>query len=72
MSIIKEQKIENKIKAKGILKKISEEGLHIEDEKEGNIELLKFDDLKIFKNRIITISVSDSTKLDIENKEEDN
>jgi len=66
LSIIKEQKIENKIKAKGILKDIDNDGLHIEDEKSGDVETLSLDDLKIFKGKSITISIADTTKTEIE------
>ena len=40
-----------------------DDGLHIEDEKSGEVEILSLDELKIFKDRIITI------KKDIENEE---
>ena len=47
MSIVKEQETRNKIKVKGILTEITTEGFIIEDEKEGNKELLKFSDFYI-------------------------
>ena len=48
---------------------IDDDGLHIEDEKSGEVEILSLDELKIFKDRMITISVADSTKRDIEDEE---
>ena len=69
--IIKEQEIKNKLKAKGKLVAIDDDGLHIEDEKSGDVETLSLDELKIFKGRMITISVADSTKRDIEDEGED-
>lgn len=63
--IVKEQEIKNKLKAKGKLVAIDDDGLHIEDEKSGEVETLSLDELKIFKGRIINISVADTTKLDI-------
>lgn len=68
--IIKEQEIKNKLKAKGKLVAIDDDGLHIEDEKSGDVETLSLDELKIFKGRMITISVADSTKRDIEDEDE--
>jgi hypothetical protein len=69
LSIIKEQEVKNKLKAKGRLVAIDDDGLHIEDDKSGAVEVLSLDDLKIFKDRIITISVADSAKFDIEENE---
>lgn len=68
--IIKEQEIKNKLKAKGKLVGIDDDGLHIEDDKSGETDILSLDELKIFKGRTITISVADSKKTDIEVEEE--
>ena len=62
MSIIKEQEIKNTIKVKGILKDISEDGLTIEDEKTGEIEVLTYDDFTIFIDKVLSLSVSESFK----------
>lgn len=68
--ITKEQEIKNKLKAKGILVEINEEGLHIEDEKSGDIEILSLDDLSMFVDKVVTISIADSIKLDIDDEED--
>lgn len=69
--IIKEQEIKNKLKAKGELVAIDDDGMHIEDDKSGVVEVLSLDDFKIFMDKIITISIADSTKLDIEDYDEE-
>lgn len=69
--IIKEQEIKNKLKAKGKLVEINEEGLHIEDVKSGEIEALSLDDFKIFEGEIVTINITDSIKLDIDDEDEE-
>lgn len=69
--ITKEQEIKNRLKAKGILIALDDDGMHIEDEKSGVVEVLSLDDFKIFMDKIITISIADSTKLDIEDYEEE-
>lgn len=69
--ITKEQEIKNRLKAKGILVALDDDGMHIEDEKSGVVEVLSLDDFKIFMDKIITISIADSTKLDIEDYEEE-
>ena len=66
--ITKEQEIKNTLKAKGILVAIDDDGLHIEDEKSGAVETLSLDEFKIFKDKTISISIADSTKMDIENE----
>jgi len=64
--ITKEQEIKNTLKAKGQLVKIDEEGLHIYDKKSEEVDVLSLDDFKIFIEGDISISVSESTKQDIE------
>lgn len=66
MSIKKEVKMETKITCKGILKGIDDEGLHIEDEKTGVVEVLGFDSLKAFTEKNISITVTDSQKTEVE------
>jgi len=62
MSIIKEQEIKNTIKVKGILRDISPDGLTIEDEKTGEVEVLTYDDFEIFVDKVLSLSVSESFK----------
>jgi len=69
--ITKEQEIKNTLKAKGQLVKIDEEGLHIYDKKSEEVDVLSLDDFKIFIEGDISISVSESTKQDIEVDEVD-
>ncbi|MGI6168438.1 MAG: hypothetical protein ACOYI4_01815 [Christensenellales bacterium] len=69
--IIKEQEIKNTLKAKGKLVGIDDDGLHIEDPKSHEVEVLSLDELKIFRGRTITISVADSKKTDIEVEEDE-
>jgi hypothetical protein len=70
MSIVKEQEIKNKVTAKGILVCVDDEGLHIKDSKSEEIDVLSFDDFKMFLNKTISFSVADSTKKEIEEDEE--
>lgn len=69
--ITKEQEIKNRLKAKGVLVALDDDGMHIEDEKSGVVEVLSLDDFKIFMDKVITISIADSTKLDIEDYDEE-
>ncbi len=64
--IVKEKEIKNKLKAKGVLVNIDKNGFRIKDEKTEIVELLSFDDLKIFINKSISFSMADSIKEDIE------
>ncbi len=63
--IVKEKETKSKIKAKGILRKIDKDGLHIEDEKSEDIDILKFSDFEIFLDKGINFSVADSVKEDM-------
>ena len=63
--IIKEQETKKKIKAKGILVEITNEGFLIEDEKEGTEDLLVFKDFEMFIGKSITIGVADTEKVDL-------
>lgn len=64
--IIKEQEIKNKLKTKGELVAIDDDGMHIEDDKSGVVETLSLDDLKFFIGKTITITVADSTKFEVD------
>ncbi len=64
--IVREREIKNRFKAKGILTKIDDVGLYIEDEKEGTVDVLKFQDLKIFVGKTINFGISTISKEDIE------
>jgi len=64
--IVREREIKNRFKAKGILTKIDDVGLYIEDEKEGTVDVLKFQDLKIFVGETINFGISTISKEDIE------
>jgi hypothetical protein len=46
MSIKKEELKSIKLTAKGILVALDDEGFHVEDEKEGNVEVLTLDEIK--------------------------
>ena len=54
------------MKAKGVLVGIDSNGIHIEDEKTGDVDNLSLDDFKIFEGKFINITIVDSTKTDIE------
>ena len=73
MVITKEQEIKNTLKAKGKLIKIDKEGLHIfgKNKKQEVIEVLSLDDFNIFIGSEISITVTESTKQDIEVVDED-
>lgn len=60
ISIIQETK--TTIKAKGIVKGISDEGIHIEDSKTGEKETLSLDDFKIFIDKEINLSITEKRK----------
>lgn len=66
--ILKEKETRRKLKAKGLLVKINENGLHIEDEKTGDIDTLSMDDLEMFLGQSISFSMSDVVKEDMEDK----
>jgi len=66
LSIVKEQETKNKIKAKGILTEVTTEGFLIEDEKEGNVDLLKFSDFEMFVGKAISFSVADVEKVELD------
>ena len=72
MAITKEQEIKNTLKAKGRLVSIDDDGLHIEDEKTGEVDTLSLDQFKIFKGRTIAFSVAESTKVEIEDEDTEN
>ncbi|NMA66250.1 MAG: hypothetical protein GX957_08435 [Clostridiaceae bacterium] len=63
--IIREKETKNRIKAKGVLVKVDNEGLLIADEKTGLEDLLGLDELKMFLNKLVTVSIADSEKEDI-------
>ncbi len=63
--IIREREIKNKIKAKGVLVKIDEDGLHIEDEKTEIVDVLAFEDIETFLNKSITFNMADAVKEDM-------
>lgn len=63
--IIREKETKNKIRAKGVLVKVDNEGLLIADEKTGLEDLLGLDELKMFLNKLVTVSIADSEKEDI-------
>ncbi len=69
MGIAKEQEIKTILKASGILVEIDDDGLHIEDEKEGTIETLSLDDFRIFTGDSIKITIVKSTKSTFEDDE---
>jgi len=60
--IKKEMEIKNKITAKGTLVGVDDAGLHIEDPKSGETEVLELDAFKMFIGKEISFSVADSTK----------
>lgn len=64
--IIKEKEVKNRLKAKGVLVGIDSDGIHIDDEKTGDVDNLSLDDFKIFEGKFINITIADSTKTDIE------
>ena len=64
--IIRERETKNKIKAKGTVVKIDMNGIHIEDEKTGIIDTLKFGDLNMFVGKVVNFNIADSEKEDIE------
>ena len=66
--IVREREIKNRFKAKGILTKIDDVGLYIEDEKEGTVDVLGFDEMKAFVDRNISFSLCDVVKEDMGNK----
>ena len=66
--ILKEKETRRKLKAKGLLVKVDENGLHIEDEKTGGIDTLSVDDLKMFIGESINFSMSDVVKEDMDDK----
>lgn len=63
--ITREQEVKKSLKAKGILVGIND-GLLIEDEKTGDRELLTLDNFKMFLDKAISISVTESTKTEIQ------
>ncbi len=65
MGITREQEVKRVLKAKGILVGIDDDGLHIEDEKEGKVETLSLDDFRIFEGKVMNISVTESVKSEI-------
>ena len=60
--IKKEMEIKNKITAKGTLVGVDDEGLHIQDPKTEETEVLELDAFKMFVGKEISFSVTDSTK----------
>jgi len=66
MSVIKEQETKNKIRAKGILTEVTAEGFLIKDEKEEVVDLLEFNDFKMFIGKAISFNVADVEKVELE------
>jgi len=66
--IIRERETRNRLKAKGVLVEIDTDGLHIEDEKTGDVDVLGFDEMKAFVDRNISFSLCDVVKEDMGNK----
>lgn len=66
MSIVKEQETKNKIKAKGILTEITDEGFVIFDEKTEEVGMLRFSDFEMFVDKAINFSVADVEKVELE------
>lgn len=64
--IIREKETKRRLKAKGLLLKVDDDGLHIEDEKTGMVDTLSMDDLKMFLGRSITFNMNDAVKEDME------
>ena len=64
MSIKKEETKSIKLSAKGILVAVDDEGFHIEDEKEGTVEVLTLDEIKTLLNKSITIAFANKEDLD--------
>lgn len=65
--IIRERETRNKIKAKGVLVDVDDVGLHIEDEKTEAVEVLSFDEMKMFVGKNISFGMADVVKEDIGN-----
>lgn len=65
MAIVKEQEIKNTLKVKGRLVGIDDDGLHIEDEKDKTVDTIDLSQFKIFNGKTINLSVSESTKSEI-------
>jgi len=60
--ITKIQEVKTTIKAKGIVKCVDDFGIHIEDFKTGEISVLSLDEFKIFLDKEINFSVTESKK----------
>ncbi len=66
MSIVMEQEVKKRIRGRGILKNITEEGFVIEDEKDGSMDILFFDDLEMFVGKSISISIMEAERTGLE------
>ena len=70
MAIKREEEFRRSIKVKGILEAVSEDGLEILDEKEDEIEKLKFSEFDKFLGKSINFSIVESTKNEVVVEEE--
>lgn len=65
MSVKKEEIVNTKLSAKGILRAIDSEGFHVEDEKSEEIECLTLDDINtLLLNKSVTISFASKEEVD--------
>lgn len=65
--IIRERETRNRLKAKGVLVDVDDVGLHIEDEKTEAVEVLSFEEMKMFVGKNINFGMADVVKEDISN-----
>jgi hypothetical protein len=60
--ILREKEVKNKLKAKGVLVEVNDQGLVIEDEKNETKDLLRYEEFKMFIGKEISFSMADSFK----------
>ncbi len=60
--ILREKEVKNKLKAKGVLVEVNDQGLFIEDEKNETKDLLRYEEFKMFIGKEISFSMADSFK----------
>lgn len=60
--ITKIQEVKTTIKAKGFVKAVDDSGIHIEDSKTGEVSVLSLDEFKIFVDKEINFSITESKK----------
>jgi hypothetical protein len=64
MSVKKEETKNIKLSAKGILQAIDDVGFHVEDEKEGVVEVLSMDDIKTLLGKSVTITFANKEEIE--------